>query len=410
MRPAIIIWGKRLVFLFLCTFLWVPIIAHAKKIQFTPEDSLTKINKIIGKATPGTEIHLLPGEYLGQLNISRVKGTAKNPIKIIGSKGSVINARKHGILIQNSIYIMIDSIEIKNAERGITVGGSQQISITNCSIHDVQNYGIMNYKSSGTTIGNNTIQRSLKEHGIYISSEAQGIKIHDNFIQDTHINGIHCNGKILSPVIERNIFHRIGYYPDKEGGASITIVGGASNALIRNNVFFHIYGQAVTIGGPGVKVMNNLFHDVSWSILLGLQGASSLSFLNNIIIDKNTVPFQILGMNLNSFKSDYNYYALKKQKIYAYNGKKYSWGQWKKRGFDLQSMAGDIPVLNPSKGLKDMDWNYQLIHHSKAVDGGAPFLKDNKLPPGIGSKRSDIGAFGGPANGWLTRTHGKMND
>jgi len=400
MRLDRIVWGKCFIFLCCCTFLWVPIIAHGKIIQLTPEDSLIKINKIIGKATPGTEIHLLPGVYPGELIVSRVKGTAKNPIKIIGSTGSVIDAKKHGILIQNSIFVMIDSIEIKNAERGITIGGSQQISIINCIIHDVQNYGIMNYNSSGTTIGNNTIQRSLKEHGIYVSGEAQGIKIHDNFIEDTHINGIHCNGKILSPIIERNIFHRIGYYPDKEGGASITIVGGASSALIQNNIFFHIYGQAVTIGGPGVKIINNLFHDVSWSILLGLQGASSLSFFNNIVIEKSAIPFHILEMNLNSFTSNYNYFSLKKQNIYAYNGGTYTWGQWRKMGFDVQSIVGDIPVLDPSKGLKDMDWNYQLSRNSNAVDGGAPFFKDNKLPPGIGSERSDIGAFGGPANGW----------
>ncbi len=392
-------------------FIWSLTVAHARIIEFTPEDSLEKIGRAVSKALPGTQVKLAPGDYLGSLRISSSKGISKNPIILMGSPGTRIKTwdssrqnrdgyGEHGILVQNSSHLILKGIEIQGAERGITLGSSRNISVINCNIHDVRNYGIMNYKSMGTRIQGNHISKSLKEHGIYFSGQASLIRIQDNIIEDTHINGIHINGKISSILMERNQLLRIGTYPQKEGGAAVTMINGASDALIRNNVFSGVYGQGMTISGPGVRVVNNVFHDVAWSIILGLQGAETLSFYNNIILEKKAVPFQIVSGVLASFESDFNYYSLKNQPLYEKQGKKLNWNHWQKKGFDLHSVSGKSP-FSGSIGSGGINKNsYVLDPGSPCVDTGFPGLEDAKIPPGIGMKRSDMGIYGGPGNGW----------
>ncbi len=385
--------------------------ARADVIAFSPSDGLEKIGRTISKVLPGTEIRLSPGIYHGILRISRAKGISTNPVMVLGAKGTVIDGwnpdrqnrdgyGEHGILIQNSAHVILKNIEIQGVERGITIGSAMNISVLDCRIHDIRNYGIMNYKSSGSRMVGNHISRSLKEHGIYISGQASDVQIRENIIEDTHINGIHCNGKIVSCVIERNQLHRIGTYPSKEGGAAVTMVNGASDALIRNNLFVHIYGQGLTVAGPGIRVVNNVFHDVAWSIILGLQGASHIEFFNNIVIEKKAVPFQIHGGVLASFTCDYNYYHMKNQFLYESQGKKMSWKQWQKKEFDLHSVRGNTPFTGRSTTSEDMMSDYRLNPSSFAVDGGMPELEDSAIPPGRGGIRSDMGVFGGPGNGW----------
>jgi len=385
--------------------------ARADVINFSPSDGLDKIGRTISKVLPGTEIRLSSGIYHGTLRISRAKGISTNPVMVVGRKGTVIDAwdparqdrggyGEHGILIESSSHVILKKIEIQGAERGITIGNGMNISVLDCRIHDIRNYGIMNYKSSGSRMVGNHISRSLKEHGIYISGQARDVQIRENIIEDTHINGIHCNGKIVSCVIERNQLYRIGTYPSKEGGAAVTMINGASGALIRNNLFVDIYGQGLTLAGPGIRVINNVFHDVAWSIILGIQGASNIEFFNNIIIEKNAVPFQIHGGALVSFACDYNYYCMKHQLFYESQGKKMHWKQWRKKEFDSHSVRGNIPFPGKSATSDAMMSDYRLDPASFAVDGGMPELEDAGIPPGRGGIRSDMGVFGGPGNGW----------
>ena len=279
------------------------------------------------------------------------------------------------------------------------MGGCNNITIRNCYVHDMSNYGIMNYRSSKTIIENNKIERSSIEHGIYVSGAANGIAIKDNFIEDTHVNGIHCNGKISSAIIEGNVLHRIGYYPSKEGGAGITVVGGASNFIIRNNQFVHIHGQGLTVAGPNVTIINNSFHDLAWSAILAIGQANSLKFMNNIVSEGKAVPLQVRPAFLSSFVCDYNYYVLGKQKIYTTQKTAYNLKKWQEKGFDKHSIQSKDPFLKASKGLKDTTWSYELKPDSRAVDAGDPSLIDKQRPPGIGrEERSDMGAFGGPGN------------
>ena len=180
----------------------------------------------------------------------------------------------------------------------------------------------------------------------------------------------------------------------------MTMINGASGALIRNNLFVDIYGQGLTLAGPGIRVINNVFHDVAWSIILGIQGASNIEFFNNIIIEKNAVPFQIHGGALVSFACDYNYYCMKHQLFYESQGKKMHWKQWRKKEFDSHSVRGNIPFPGKSATSDAMMSDYRLDPASFAVDGGMPELEDAGIPPGRGGIRSDMGVFGGPGNGW----------
>ncbi len=46
--------------------------------------------------------------------------------------------------------------------------------------------------------------------------------------------------------------------------------------------------------------------------------------------------------------------------------------------------------------------DFHLLPDSPCIDSGDPDLEDGCLPPGLGTSRSDMGAWGGPGNcGWL---------
>ena len=380
-------------------------------IHFSPADSLSTIGKTLSKALAGTWVVLSPGIYQGQLKIARAKGISTHPITLSGGNGVILEAwdstRQNrdgygtcGILIEKSAHVVVTGITITGAERGITIGGSTHIQIQNCDIHDIRHYGIMNYRSSQTGIIGNRISRSLKEHGIYISGAARQITIQDNRIEKTHINGIHCNGKIQGCTIERNQLHDIGIYPFPEGGAAITLIKGVSRARVRNNIFVNIHGQGMTLNGTDIEISNNLFHDVAWSILLGLPGASRIFFTNNMIMEDRAVPFQITPDVLTTFASDYNYFKLNRQRLYESKDQRLNWTQWQQKGFDRHSLRHKkgSPFIQPiPSGLAPIE-TYRLNPSSPAVDGGCPDLEDRAMPPGLGSRRSDMGIHGGPAN------------
>ena len=92
-------------------------------------------------------------------------------------------------------------------------------------------------KGDGTTIAENTIERSHVEHGIYISGAGKQVTVSKNVIRDTHINGIHVNGVVAAPVISDNKLERIGSFPTKEGGAALTLIGGTSAPVVSGNSF-----------------------------------------------------------------------------------------------------------------------------------------------------------------------------
>lgn len=318
----------------------------AQEVTLTPQDGLERLSKMAPQLKPGTTVVLKAGVYHGNATLNGVHGAPGRPVVITGEKGTVIDSWKDkakkeflptsSLQVGNSNDVEIRNLEITGAARGVTLGACSNVKLVKNSIHDVASYGIMNYMSSGTTIEGNLIERSVTEHGIYVSGNATGIRVSGNTVRDTHINGIHCNGAIAGPVIENNVLERTGVYPAKEGGAAITLIGGVTAPVVRGNTFKGIHGQGITIDAPGGTISANKFESYSWSGVLVLPGARDLTLTGNQFQDPACIPLQIAGPVIASLKASKNTYAIKGGKVCqdTKTEKVLTLDQWKAMGKD----------------------------------------------------------------------------
>lgn len=320
--------------------------AHAQQISLTAPDGLVQLGKLGPRLGPGSVVVLKPGIYRGGATLSEVRGAPGRPVVIMGEKGAIIESwtdkAKHEYLNGSSLNIgkcsniEIRGLEMSGAVRGITLGNCKDIVLRNNNIHDIRNYGIMSYFSSNVTISDNLIERSALEHGIYISGDATKVVLTGNTIRDTHINGIHINGKIVAPVVEKNTLERTGLYPTKEGGAGVTLIGGVTAPLVQGNTFKNIYGQGITVGADRAVIAGNTFESYSWSAILALPTAQSLTIEGNRFEDRRCIPLQLPASILGSLKAVNNTYAIKDGRVFqdSVTEKVMTLKQWKASGKD----------------------------------------------------------------------------
>lgn len=326
----------------------------ATQYVITPDQGLQQLTALSDNSLllPGTTVLLKAGTYTGTAHLSWVNGTQDLPIVISGESGTIIESWKDkstqqymngsSLLIENSSYIQFNNLDISGAERGFTLGSCNNVTVANNFIHDISNYGIMSYRSSGVTIDTNDIERSFYEHGIYVSDFASNIHIVNNTIRDTFINGIHINGAVVAPLVENNLLERTGRYPTGGGGgAGITFIGGVTSPVARGNTFRNIYGQGITIDAPDGTIASNTFEDYTWSGILGLAGAVGLTLDSNKFQDSGTYPLQFGPNMLSTLKATNDTYLIQCGLVYQNNdtGQLYSLEQWKAMGFDVASAS-----------------------------------------------------------------------
>lgn len=305
---------------------------------------------------PGTTVTLRAGTYTGMVSLSYVNGTAAAPIVIQAEAGAVIESwankstKAYGngssILMEKCSYIEFRNLDISGATRGMTLGSSHHIKVTKSSIHDISNYGIMNYRTSDVLIDGNVIERSSVEHGIYISGSATGVKVTNNTVRDTHVNGIHVNGVVVAPVVENNILERTGRYPTAAGGAGITFIGGVTSPTVRNNTFRNVHGQGITIDATDGLIAFNTFEGNSWSSILTMANATNLKLDSNKFQDLNVIPLQFSTKILSNLVATNNTYSIKTGIVCnnTNTNKRITLTEWKAMGFDGVAPTGGTSV------------------------------------------------------------------
>lgn len=291
--------------------------AQGQSFAITPQEGLGKLAKL--PLGPGATVTLKPGTYTDTVKLAGLHGAKDRPIVITAEKGAVIASWKDAasreilptssILLEKSNDVVFRNLDIAGASRGITLGSCNNIIIENNNIHDIGNYGVMNYHSSDVTIKNNVIERSTFEHGIYLSGPSAGVRVIGNTIRDTHVNGIHINGAHVNTVVSGNHLERTGQYPTKEGGAAVTLVGGTSGPLVENNTFKDIYGQGITVDAPDAVIKGNTFVSYAWSAILALPHAQQLTIAGNTFQDPKTIPVQTSANLLPTLTASGNRYA-----------------------------------------------------------------------------------------------------
>ena len=123
----------------------------------SPKDSwasLTDAHSIV----PGDVIYFDTGTY-GNPQVTRFKGTAENPIQLMGSpRGTIFN----GLTIYLSQYIVADTFTVTgNFQQGVLVRDSSYCTIRNFAVHNTGAWGIFAQASANCNFENGLIRGSL---------------------------------------------------------------------------------------------------------------------------------------------------------------------------------------------------------------------------------------------------------
>lgn len=328
----------------------------------------------------------------------KFSGVTLNHVTIENATGNAIltNADTSGVALQNCL--------IQNCGgTGISVVGAYSPVIVDSSLISNCLRGMQIANSfSPVTITNSTISYNTND-GVYISGTNSTLTVDNSEIINNNGNGISCYGSAnngqLNVVTSSNISGNKG--SGIYGGHSLNISnstinqnGGSgisgqiefiTNSNVNQNGYNGIEGSQVTIANCFVNSNNNDGISASHvSIIYSIVSSNKANGINSIIFygnhitsiyndDKGLVGN---GLLLNSIVCSNTQY-----------GSQYSGGLQ----FFYSKVIGD-PKLADSLG--------HLLPTSPCIDAADPDEEDANIPFGMGTIRSDMGAYGGPEN-WV---------
>ena len=316
-------------------------------------------------ATGSSATALTAGKYFydaaGDILYVRTSDSSNPNTKVID-----IPFWNEGFLIVNKHYLVFDDIAVKyNDGAGVLDGAyviatSSNITVQNSDIIDNFGSGVYLHKATSSTVSNNQILRNQRDFGggLRFENGSDNNLVVDNTITGLGVsagNGINLCGDggcgyvgNNNNTIRRNTFYNlrdscvyIGSLSDNNileqnscgltfrangvGGTGFHVSRGSDYNIIRNNIFFDMYGASVVIQSNtidavetpvyGNKVLNNVIYNSATSLIGNHGGISVLDdaydtiILNNIIYQANDVSgLRVTGAAATSTFSDYNLY------------------------------------------------------------------------------------------------------
>lgn len=286
----------------------------------------------IRNASPGDEIVIAPGTYTGALGTgstgsglgsawfySNVDGTKENPITVRAEdennkpvlRGSWTSAT---CMVIEGDYWKISGLEFTNAQKGLILDNSNNSTVTDCVIHDVQQEGLhlrdgsSNNKVENCLIYNTGMGQPGFGEGIYIGSDkgkwsentgsSQGFnKACDNNIISAceigpQVAGEHIDIKegTTGTIIENCIMHGKGISGQNYADSFIDAKG--NGAIVRGNKCYQEDNEIITdafqthqqVEGWGVGnifIYNQIYiKDTNLTIVNGVNNAAAFAYGN----------------------------------------------------------------------------------------------------------------------------------
>jgi parallel beta-helix repeat protein len=375
------------------------------------------INHAAEQVKPGETVLIADGTYHITENIHiTTSGNQTHPVTFKGlGNGAIIDASgldglnfngRDAIFIENSDYVVLENLEIKNAYRaGVRVSGSDHVTIKNVKSHDNGRWGIFSDFSNYLLIENCQCYGSKLEHGIYTSNSGDNPIIRGNIIHDNYACGIHMNGDISmggDGVISQALVENNIIYSNGAGGGSGINCDGVKDSIIRNNLLYNNHASGISlycIDGDAASNNNQVYFntvivasDGRWALNLK-DGSSQNKIYNNILVNNNLNHGSITTDSIIGLESDYNILTTNSHPVTPDDENTYpSFSQWQVLGFDKHSKQTTITQVftNPSGN------DYTLKIGSSAVDFATPLyscstdIQGHQRPSGNGC---DVGAY-----------------
>ncbi|MCC6984160.1 MAG: right-handed parallel beta-helix repeat-containing protein, partial [Bauldia sp.] len=222
------------------------------------EAPVSSIQLAVDRATPGTAILILPGEYRENVEFERIEGTPGRPIWLAAAEGrGTVTIRPADssdavITIQGEDNIVIRDLVIEGGYDGIAVtqGGRDFTDLVD------------NIVIEGNVI------RGVSHDGIKIG-QANNVRVVDNLVDGAGEQGIDLLA-VAHATISGNEITNVA------GSSGLFAKGGSFDLLIADNYIHHVAGDGLLVGGwtsagsfrPGtgfeaseVVVTGNVVHD-----------------------------------------------------------------------------------------------------------------------------------------------------
>ena len=145
-----------------------------------------------------------------------------------------------GINVEGADFVVIEGFVINEMPRaGIRVTHSAGSTIRHIRADHNRSWGIFTSFCDDILIEGNTVSRSIREHGIYVSNSGDRPVIRGNVSRDNRVCGIHMNGDasqggdgiISGALVENNVISGNG-----QGGGSGINCDGVQDSKIQNNL------------------------------------------------------------------------------------------------------------------------------------------------------------------------------
>jgi hypothetical protein len=248
------------------------------------------------KLVAGDTVHLLDGFY-PSLRIENVKGTAQQPIKVVGSKAAVIAGK---LEIRTSSYTTLDGFTVETPDATcVAIKSTNDVQLTNLDIRKCGVDGI-NVKLSPRLIISQVKVSNVQDSCIAITHEApagvyrpdpvlnsQGIIIQDSLITDCGTDGIVTSS--MEIIIRRNRISRIGLVvqdPPVHG-----IYSYSDNSLIEHNIIDDVVHNGITTRNTAIVRYNTVYNAGNKRSELQDMRGSCYVFFNNGPQDGGLVIF-----------------------------------------------------------------------------------------------------------------------
>jgi len=193
------------------------------------QGSPCSLSQALNNAIPGDTIHMASGTYTGGISASNVRGTATNPIQIVGSN-SVIQGGSNCLGCSRCAYLVVRDIECT----GSTYNGF--------NFDDGSDYD--DATAAYNIIFDNVFLHDVGSGGNHDCLKLSGIN--DFFILNSNFLDCSSGGSGIDMVgchegiIMDNLF--------ENGGVIVHAKGGSRNVTIHGNIFKSTSGQAINMG------------------------------------------------------------------------------------------------------------------------------------------------------------------
>jgi hypothetical protein len=267
------------------------------------------LNHIAG----GDTLNIKSGTYAEKITVPISGITLRNYLAdqvVVDANG--ITSQTAIVRISGKSNVTVKGLELKNSimhdAQGILVdGSSQNITISNCVVHDIH------FSSNpGATVNSNTNAQGIIVYGSHATTAISNLKIINNELYNCRLGyseGIAVNGNVDGFEVSGNYVHDITNIGidviGHEGTSSNASNDQARNGVVKNNTVHHCLSPYATSGGLYVDggknliIENNTSYHNGYGIEVGCENigktTDAITIRNNVFYDNEVCAIALGG-------------------------------------------------------------------------------------------------------------------